>query len=113
MVHNFQGDKKAGNYEEMVEELLLNLLHNNLDAEWVPRFTIYSHMCELPDNLRNVSEEQGEVFHQDIKVMEEDYQARPDGAQTWWRITVGTWRKTFQKLYIVDRLRKGSSYTYL
>lgn len=33
-------------------------------------------MCELPDNLRNVSEEQGELFHQDIKVMEEDYQAR-------------------------------------
>ena len=39
---------------------------------------LHSHLDRFPDNLGCYSEEQGERFHQDIKVMEERYQGRWD-----------------------------------
>lgn len=39
---------------------------------------LHSHLSDFPENLNDVSEEQGESFHQDIKVMEERYQGRWD-----------------------------------
>ena len=38
-----------------------------------------SHVEYFPENLEAYSEEQGERFHQDIKVMEELCQGRWDG----------------------------------
>ena len=37
-----------------------------------------SHLDYFPDNWGDLSEEQGERFHQDIRVMEERYQGRWD-----------------------------------
>jgi hypothetical protein len=37
-----------------------------------------SHLDYFPENLGAVSEEQGEIFHQDIKEMEQRYQGRWD-----------------------------------
>ena len=37
-----------------------------------------SHLDYFPDNCGDLSEEQGERFHQDIRVMEERYQGRWD-----------------------------------
>ena len=37
-----------------------------------------SHLDNFPENLGDVNEEQGERFHQDIKIMEERYQGRWD-----------------------------------
>lgn len=37
---------------------------------------LMSHLNEFPANLGDVSDEHGERFHQDIKVMEEIYQGR-------------------------------------
>ena len=37
-----------------------------------------SHLQLFPANLGDVSDEQGERFHQDIKVMEDRYQGRWD-----------------------------------
>ena len=37
-----------------------------------------SHIDYFPENLGDISEEQGERFHQDIRVMEERYQGRWD-----------------------------------
>ena len=39
---------------------------------------LHSHLDKFPDNLGDVSEEKGEKFHQDIKVMEDRYQGRWD-----------------------------------
>ena len=39
---------------------------------------LFSHLDRFPENLWELSEEQGERFHQDIKVMEERYQGRWD-----------------------------------
>ena len=38
----------------------------------------FSHLDYFPENLGNVSEEQGERFHYDIRMMEEKYQGRLD-----------------------------------
>ena len=35
---------------------------------------LYSHLDRFPENLVVVSDEQGERFHQDLKIMEERYQ---------------------------------------
>ena len=37
---------------------------------------LFSQLDRFPDNLCDVSDEQGERFHQDIKVMEERCQGR-------------------------------------
>ena len=39
---------------------------------------LHSHISDFSDNIGDVSEEQGERFHQDIKVMEQRYQGRWD-----------------------------------
>ena len=39
---------------------------------------LHNHLDHFPENLGDLSEEQGERFHQDIKVMEERYQGRWD-----------------------------------
>ena len=37
---------------------------------------LHSHLDYFPDNCEKVSEEQGELFHQEINVMEECYQGQ-------------------------------------
>ena len=39
---------------------------------------LFSHLDRFPENLGDVSDEQGERFHQDIKEMEIRYQGRWD-----------------------------------
>ena len=39
---------------------------------------INSHLDQFPENLGDVSEEQGERFHQDLKTIEDRYQGRWD-----------------------------------
>lgn len=37
---------------------------------------LFSHLDHFPPNLGDVSDEQGERFHQDLKIMETRYQGR-------------------------------------
>jgi len=39
---------------------------------------LYSHLDHFPENLGDLSDEQGEQFHQDISKMEVRYQGRWD-----------------------------------
>ena len=50
-----------------------NKLGCNLNIEV---YFLHSHLDRFPDNLGDLSEEQGERFHQDMKIMEERYQGR-------------------------------------
>ena len=75
MVQNFLGNKKADNYEEIVEELLMSL--RDLGCRMSIRIHyLHSHLDNFPENLGDVSDEQQERFDQDIKTMEERYQGR-------------------------------------
>ncbi|KAK5647850.1 hypothetical protein RI129_002742 [Pyrocoelia pectoralis] len=77
VVKNFLGNHKAENYEELVQQMLLNFKNLGTNMSIKVHF-LHSHLDKFPDNLGNFSEEQGERFHQDIKEMEERYQGRWD-----------------------------------
>ena len=68
VVLNFLGNKRADNYIELVEELLLSLQDLGCQMS-IKAHYLHSHLSEFPANIGNVSEEQGERFHQDVKVM--------------------------------------------
>jgi hypothetical protein len=77
IVQNFLGNHRSPDYEDVVEELLQSF--KALGARMsVKMHFLSSHLDYFPDNCGDVSEEQGERFHQDIRVMEERYQGRWD-----------------------------------
>ena len=85
VVKNFLGNTRASNYTEIVQKLLesykvmeLSLgkaLGCNMSIKL--RF-LHCHLTHFPEDLGAVSDKQGERFHQDLKIMEEDYQGRWD-----------------------------------
>lgn len=72
---NFLGNKKSENYQELVEQMLENFKNLGCLMSYKMHF-LHSHLDYFPLNLGDVSEEQGERFHQDISVMEIRYQGR-------------------------------------
>lgn len=77
VIKNFLGNHKADNYEELVQRMLSD--YKNIGANMsIKVHFLHSHLDSFPENLGDYSEEQGERFHQDIKVMEERYQGRWD-----------------------------------
>ena len=78
VVKNFLGNNKvANNYIQIVEDMLSKF--QSLGAKMsIKIHYLFSHLDRFPENLGELSEEQGERFHQDIKVMEERYQGRWD-----------------------------------
>ena len=77
VVKNFLGNEKAENYKDMVETMLQS--YHNLGCNMsIKVHFLNSHFDKFPANLGDVSDEHGERFHQDIKVMEERYQGRWD-----------------------------------
>ena len=75
VVRGFLGNTSAANYKDLVETLLdsFHVLGCNMS---IKVHFLMSHLNEFPANLGDVSDEHGERFHQDIKVMEERYQGR-------------------------------------
>ena len=72
---NFLGNMKSQNFSELVENLLQAFYNLQCNMSVKVHF-LYSHLDYFPENLGAFSEEQGEKFHQDIKVMEKRYQGR-------------------------------------
>ena len=71
------GNTKADSNRKLVENMLFNF--KNLGVKMsIKVHYLFCHWDRFPENLENLSEEQGERFHQDIKVMEERYQGRLD-----------------------------------
>ena len=74
---NSLGNYRAENYKEIVNNMLENFKILGINMSIKVHF-LYSHLDRFPKNLGDVSNEQGERFHQDIKAMEERYQGRGD-----------------------------------
>jgi len=75
VVKGFLGNNKASNYKELVHDMNKNF--SNLGCNMsVKLHYLHSHLEWFPQNLGDVSEEQGERFHQDIKEMERRYQGK-------------------------------------
>ena len=77
VVQNFLGNNKADNYEELVTSMLNNLRKLGANMSIKVHY-LHSHLDRFPEFLGDLSEEQGERFHQDVKAMEERYQGRWD-----------------------------------
>lgn len=77
VVRNFLGNRKAENAGDIVEEMLLSFQALGCRMS-IKIHYLHSHLAAFPENMGDMSEEQGERFHQDIKVMEERYQGRWD-----------------------------------
>lgn len=73
----FLGNTRAENYTEIVQKLLDSYKTLGCNMSIKLHF-LHSHLDKFPKNLGHVSDEQGERFHQDLKVMEERYQGRWD-----------------------------------
>ena len=74
MVDGFLENHEADNFKEIVEKLV--------DADekmgcWISLklHVLHSHIHELKTKMGYYSEEQGERFHQDVKLFEEHYKS--------------------------------------
>ena len=75
VVKFFLGKTKAPNYKEFIETLLTSL--HQLGANMSIRLHfLHSHLACFPENLGDVSDDQGDRFHQQISDMEVRYQGR-------------------------------------
>lgn len=79
VVNGFLGNNKCDNYKELVEQLINSYSVMGCRMSLKLHY-LHSHLDFFRTNLGDVSEEHGERFHQDIKVMERRYQGRWDGA---------------------------------
>ena len=76
----------AINYKEFVEKLLRNLQVICANMSIKVHF-LHNHQDKFPDNCGDVSDEQGERFHMDIKTIEEHYH----GSWDKWMMTDYCW----------------------
>ena len=82
VVQDFLGNSKASNYKELVDNMLEN--YHNLGCNMsIKMHHLHSHLDRFPENCGDVSDEQGERFHQDINgwkdVIRENHMARQCG----------------------------------
>ena len=74
-VNNLLGNTKCPKCKEIVKTLIDNFHKLGCNMNVKVHF-LHSNLEYFPENLRALSEKQGERFHQDIKIMEKRYQGR-------------------------------------
>lgn len=77
MAQNFLGNTKSPEYKQIVTKMITDFRTLGCLMKLKLHF-LHSHLDKFPDKLGDFSEEQGERFHQDMKVMETRYQGRWD-----------------------------------
>ena len=85
----FLGNTKVRDYRNVVVQRLLKALKKLGCNLSIKLHLLFSHLERFLSNFGDVSDEQGERFHQDLKDMEERYQGRWDShtmADYFWSI---------------------------
>ncbi|XP_032690547.1 uncharacterized protein LOC116853528 [Odontomachus brunneus] len=77
VAQKFLGNHKSGDYVQIVSDMIHNFKELGCLMNLKLHF-LHSHLDYFPQNLGDYSEEQGERFHQNLKVMEHRYQRRWD-----------------------------------
>ena len=75
VVKGFGGNRRAQNYEELVDSLLHSYQRLGCNLSLKIQF-LHSHLDFFPENCGVVSDEHGERFHRDISSMEKRYQEK-------------------------------------
>ena len=73
VMKNFLGNKMAGNYEELVGNML-SAFHYLKCKMSIQVYFLFRHWDKFPDNLEAVSDEKR--FHQKLMAVEEHYQGK-------------------------------------
>lgn len=79
VVNGFLGNERASNYKDLISKLLTSYKAMGC-RQSLKIHLLDGHLDFFPENLGDVSDEQGERFHQDIAAMERRYQGRWDEA---------------------------------
>ncbi|KYN29160.1 hypothetical protein ALC57_01407 [Trachymyrmex cornetzi] len=79
VIKGFLGNRKEANYKDLVETILDNFKKLGCNMSVKLHF-LYSHLDFFPANLGEISEEQGERYHQDMKEIKRRYQGRWNSA---------------------------------
>ena len=69
VVKSLLGNTRASNYTEIVQKLLESYKALGCNMTIKLHF-LHCHLANFPEDLGAVSDEQGERFHQDLKIME-------------------------------------------
>ena len=77
VIVNFFGNRRSLNYKVIVSKMVENFGKMGCVMNYKLHF-LHNHLDSFPENYGDYSEEQGEHFHQDVKVMEKRYQGRWD-----------------------------------
>ncbi|GBM11241.1 hypothetical protein AVEN_267813-1 [Araneus ventricosus] len=75
IIASFLGNKKDSNYKSIAEEMIKNFKILGCSISLKVHF-LDSHLDYFPENLGQVSEQQGERFNQDMKQMKRRYQEK-------------------------------------
>jgi len=75
VVTGFLGNRRAGKYKDLVEELLSSYQKLGCNMSVKIHF-LSSHLDFLLENCGSVNDEYGERFHQDIAAMESRYKGK-------------------------------------
>ena len=75
VMKNFLGNKKAGNHEDLVGNVL-SAFHDLGCKMRIKVHFLFTHLNKFPDNLGAVSDRQGKRFHPYLMAVEERYQGR-------------------------------------
>lgn len=70
--NNFLGNHRCNDYQERIEEMLMSFRAIGARMSTKLHF-VYSHLDLFPENCGDYSEEHGERFHQELKMMESRY----------------------------------------
>ena len=73
VLQNFLGNRRVANFEEIVQNMLDAYQHLGANMNIKVHF-LHNHLDRFPANCGDVSDEQGEHFHQDIKEKETRYE---------------------------------------
>ncbi|XP_049304280.1 uncharacterized protein LOC125776438 [Bactrocera dorsalis] len=73
IVSSFLGKHKSPNYEKIVSDLIKNYAEMGVNMSLKIHF-LHSHLSFFPANLGDESDEHGERFHQQMKLIENRYQ---------------------------------------
>ena len=72
----FLGNERADNYEEIVQQLLMESFRELGSRMSLKIHFLHQHLNFFPDTLGAVSDEHGERLHQEVSLMETRYQGR-------------------------------------
>ncbi|UYV70966.1 hypothetical protein LAZ67_8001268 [Cordylochernes scorpioides] len=101
IVKHFSGNNKSPSYVRIVENLISKF--HKLECITNLKFNFMdSHLNFSPDNLGAESEEQGERFHQDIKIIEHRYNGlwnQRFDAKDW-----PSWKQQFSRYRLLSNL---------